>query len=358
MAIRDPWTGQASGPAGILDVEEVRLATAALLMPHASSVKGKSGFRPGPTSPGAVTATGTPDGNVHVAPFQLFLQGGRSSAPGIYILTVDATVDINILSTPANATNPRDDLIIAQVSDTFYGDASPSKLEVKQIVGTPAASPSDPAVSGSSDYVTLARVRVPATATSINSGNITDLRTSGHAKSLVGGLHSVGVGGILPVTSSTERNALTGVYSGMTLWRADLAGLNVHQAGVWRHFVRPTNNIIATQQATTSTSYADLATVGPAVTVETDTAAKVTITSLMFNSGANVNVMSFAVSGATTVAAADTKSLQVASAPGFRLSYTTLVTGLTPGSNTFTAKYRTSAGTATFQDREITVEPC
>jgi hypothetical protein len=38
-----------------------------------------------------------------------------------------------------------------------------------------------------------------------------------------------------------------------------------------------------------------------------------------------------------------------------RLSIVTLLTGLTAGSNIFTAKYRLSGGTATFFDRDISV---
>lgn len=221
MAERDSWAVQASGPTGILDVEEVRVALGALWTPGSSGVVVKSGFRPGPgASPGLVSATGTPDANVHVAPFQLVLQTGRAGVGGPYIMTLDAIKDINILSTPAHATNPRDDLIVAQQSDTFYGDGV-STWTVRQVVGTPAGSPSDPAVSGSTDYVTLARVRVVANATTITGGNITDLRTSGHAKSLTGGLYAVAVGGWLPVASQAQRDALTGVYPGFAVWRTD-----------------------------------------------------------------------------------------------------------------------------------------
>lgn len=360
MAIRDPWTGQASGPAGILDVEEVRLATGALQFPMTNNLKGKSGFRPGPASPGAVTATGTPDGSVHVSAFQLFLQGGRSTASGVYICSVDATVDINILSTPANATNPRDDLIIVQVSDTFYGDSTPSKLEVKQVVGTPAASPAVPSVSGSGDYIVLAKVRVGASVTTITNANITDLRTSGHANSLSAGLYSVAVGGILPVATQAQRDALTGLYEGLVVDRADLDGFNRYDGSGWRHFVRPTDASVATSQSTTATSYGDLATAGPAVTAETGTAALVTISSTITNTGAGITaLMSFAITGATTVAALDSRAIGVANSALIIAGRTVLVTGLTPGSNVFTCKYKVNGvSTGTFGDRNIIVQPC
>jgi hypothetical protein len=40
-----------------------------------------------------------------------------------------------------------------------------------------------------------------------------------------------------------------------------------------------------------------------------------------------------------------------------RASATSVITGLTPGSNTFTAKYRITGGTGTWRDRDIVVIP-
>lgn len=234
MAIRSSWATQNSGPTGTIDVEEARLAVGALVYPHTSTLKGKSGFRPGPgASPGLVTATGTPDGFVHVAPFQLLLQGGRATAPGVYLAAADAIVDINILAVPADPTNPRNDLVIARQSDTFYADAN-SDFEVTVVRGTPAGTPADPTITGSGDHVTLARVRVDANATTIVSGKITDLRTTGHAKSLAGGLYSVALGGILPVASATERNALTGLYPGLAAWITDVKQAHIYNGTAWQ----------------------------------------------------------------------------------------------------------------------------
>jgi hypothetical protein len=116
---------------------------------------------------------------------------------------------------------------------------------------------------------------------------------------------------------------------------------------------------VATYQSTTSTSYTDLATSGPAVTLTTGTKALVIITGLLedFDSGIE-KWMSFAVSGATTIAASDTRAIvhHAASNNGkeLRASATSVVT-LTAGSNTFTAKYRTGAATAYYGDRDIFV---
>jgi hypothetical protein len=74
--------------------------------------------------------------------------------------------------------------------------------------------------------------------------------------------------------------------------------------------------------------------------------------------------MSFAVSGASTVAASDIRSLArehgTSSSTGYiQASAVYVVTGLTNGSNTFTAKYRVSGttGTDAFANRSIIVVP-
>jgi hypothetical protein len=115
---------------------------------------------------------------------------------------------------------------------------------------------------------------------------------------------------------------------------------------------------VASLESTTSTSYTDLTTAGPAVTVTTGTKALVIITAIMRNNvnGARTS-MTFAVSGATTIAAADENAYIVEQSPDsiwHRASAATALT-LTAGSNTFTAKYKTSSGTSNFQDRQIFV---
>lgn len=124
---------------------------------------------------------------------------------------------------------------------------------------------------------------------------------------------------------------------------------------------KSTSNAVATSQTTTSTSYTDLATSGPAVTVNTNTLALVIISANQDNNTAGQWVyMSFAVSGATTIAASDTNGMKnansVTAVNVMHASRGVLVT-LTPGSNTFTAKYRVTGGTGTWTLRDIIVIP-
>jgi hypothetical protein len=117
-------------------------------------------------------------------------------------------------------------------------------------------------------------------------------------------------------------------------------------------------DIVATSQSTASTSYTDLATVGPSVTVTTGPWALVSIYNANLHStGGASALMSYAVSGATTIAASDNMSIGTATTVGSRAGATFLITTLTPGSNTFTCKYRVGSGTGTFVDRRIAVFP-
>jgi hypothetical protein len=119
------------------------------------------------------------------------------------------------------------------------------------------------------------------------------------------------------------------------------------------------NASVLTFQGTTSTSYTDLATSGPACTVTTGTKALVIFgANFQNNILGSLAIMDFAVSGATTRAATDdTCALMNPYTAGAQQAWSRAITitGLTAGSNTFTAKYRTNNGTATIGNRFITV---
>lgn len=116
---------------------------------------------------------------------------------------------------------------------------------------------------------------------------------------------------------------------------------------------------VSAGQTTTSTTYASLLTAGPAVTATTGARALVIGDAFISsNSIGQKSWISCAVSGATTIAASDTISheFQVyGSNAEHRGTFATLFKALTPGANTFTMQYRVSAGTSTFQDRELLV---
>lgn len=112
-------------------------------------------------------------------------------------------------------------------------------------------------------------------------------------------------------------------------------------------------------EATTSTSFVDLATVGPQVTATTGTLALILYACQMNNNTATQTVLcSWTVGGATTIAPGDATSINFDTAATFqdvRAGDIRRVTGLTAGSNAFKLQYRTTGGTATFQRRHLVV---
>jgi hypothetical protein len=71
--------------------------------------------------------------------------------------------------------------------------------------------------------------------------------------------------------------------------------------------------------------------------------------------GGGSGYMSFAMSGANNVPPPTNNStaLNLIGNDFQKATATFVLTGLTPGSTTFTAKYRTNSGTATFQNRSM-----
>jgi|LakMenEpi13Sep09_1017268.scaffolds.fasta_scaffold00934_3 hypothetical protein len=114
----------------------------------------------------------------------------------------------------------------------------------------------------------------------------------------------------------------------------------------------------ASVEGTSSGSFTDLATAGPAVTVTTGTKALIIISAQLRPTGSSAPTIGYAVSGATTVSAGDSEvfSKNWGNDEYIFASYAVIKTGLTAGSNTFTLKYKNEgSGTADFRYRKISV---
>lgn len=114
---------------------------------------------------------------------------------------------------------------------------------------------------------------------------------------------------------------------------------------------------VATDEGTTSTTYAGLATAQTAV-INVPLSGRVLVHFNMgiYNAGFTMRV-SVALSGANTAAASDNYSIRADSATFVtKSSGSFLLTGLLPGSTTFTAQFKTSGGTARFFERALYVE--
>lgn len=122
---------------------------------------------------------------------------------------------------------------------------------------------------------------------------------------------------------------------------------------------------VTTLQTRTSATFGDLATVGPSVTVVTGDSALVFISCQQSNSTTDWGevITSHQVSGATTIAASDNWSITTNETTSNSIHACTVMlwgTGdLTPGTNTFTMKYRVGTGgnQGNYSKREIVVLP-
>lgn len=94
------------------------------------------------------------------------------------------TDDLNLPLTTANGSNPRIDRVVVRLSHVSRN------IQLAVVAGTPAATPSAPALTRTSDVYELgiADVLIPAAATSIAANNITDTRLNTSLCGLVNSL--------------------------------------------------------------------------------------------------------------------------------------------------------------------------
>lgn len=129
-----------------------------------------------------------------------------------------------------------------------------------------------------------------------------------------------------------------------------------------------TGSWVSTSETTTSGSYSNLNTAGPAVSTSTGTSAIVIISAITWNTtvAGATNYIGFDVidkNDTTTHSASEANGAYATvqyvspSSQAVNLARTVFLTGLTSGSNTFRMKYKTNNGTAGFNTRSITIIP-
>jgi len=111
-----------------------------------------------------------------------------------------------------------------------------------------------------------------------------------------------------------------------------------------------------TAETTTSTSYVNTTTISAVTGTFSVTRVKITVGGLIYNSGAALSYLGFAISGATTLAAADARAASMFSTNGATISFTYVAT-ITAGSNTFTPQKKAQANTTNIDKGYIIVEP-
>lgn len=182
----------------------------------------------------------------------------------------------------------------------------------------------------------------------------------------------LGAGGILtaaiyntssiPIVSATSD--IVSPVTNQIIYNSATGKLHKYSGSAWAVYnpslLDASEAVVLTAESTTSTSFTDLATAGPAVTVTSaGTRALVVWSATMYSADGTTRggYCDYAISSATTRAASDDTAICATAnntGSGYRFSGTDLVT-INPGSNTFTLKYRSTGGSFVFQRRSLMV---
>jgi hypothetical protein len=149
--------------AGSYPAESDRLTTQALYA--TTGIIGSSSL--------AVTQNSPAGMSVRVAAGWAAIIGTTQANMGAYVAYNDAQTTLTV--TTADPTNPRIDRVVVTVRDAYYTGAF-NDVIFQVLAGTPAGSPTAPAVPANS--ISLATIAVGAGVTSILTANITDTRVA------------------------------------------------------------------------------------------------------------------------------------------------------------------------------------
>lgn len=319
-----------------------------------------------PSNAFVVAAQASPNMTVKVgsgtAKTDYYVVSGTVAGQGNYVVRLELASQ-NVTITAADASQTRTDEIYLVVVDNTYDTLGKVLPRIGYRAGTLGGANPGPDASWKA-AVLLARITVAAAATSITSGNISDQRSASAILSSLGGVNTLfTTKGDLLAASAANTPARLGVGTNGQVVMAD----STQSLGVkWGTTPAVASSTISTSESTTSFSYTDLATPGPAITVTVGPLG-IAIVSVRVHilapitSSANGGLASFVLSGANTLAVADENavgwqhngSAQVYDIYG---SSAIVLTGLTPGSTTFTMKYSNPyTSTTYFSDRKIGV---
>lgn len=199
-------------------IDRMRRTDALGLTPSGNPTLARSGLRP--DGGGAVTVN-SGQMSVSVSAFSAWIDGTASDGQVGYPVFLDAAKTLSIAA--GHATLVRVDTVVAQVRDTAYDGSGSTDFRVLVVQGTPGAGA--PALPASA--IPLRDISVHAGA-SAGTGGLTAANLSTDRRQYVTAL-----GGVLPVASSTERDALSPKVRGMTVHRADTDRLEVYNGTTW-----------------------------------------------------------------------------------------------------------------------------
>jgi hypothetical protein len=183
----------------------------------------------------------------------------------------------------------------------------------------------------------------------------------------VGVAHATGVAWVHVATAndfiqsvtSTARPAGGGLpYEGQMIYETDTKRELRYNGTVWVTISPVVNYVAAASPIVGPTGYIDLATFGPQVSIQTGTSVIISAGAYVScHAGATVVAFAVAVSGATTIGPQEvcTYSLEGGNGWPWATNNETLMSGLNPGVNTFTAKYKNNGSGVDFGGRYLRV---
>jgi hypothetical protein len=308
-----------------------------------------------------VTAQTSPNMTVRVGSLtskaDYYVLSGSIAGQGNYVVRLDVTSQ-NVTITAADASQTRTDEIYLLVQDNVYDSSSRVLPRIGYRKGDLGGANPGPDAAWTASAL-LARVTVAATVTTITNANISDQRAAASVLpalfSTVAVLKSLmTTKGDVLAASGASTPARVGVGTDGQVFMADSAQATGTK---WAKVVATGYATVNTLESTSSSSFTDLATGGPAVTVVVGPMgiAIVTIDFEIDGSASGLCLMHYAMSGANTSSPVNANACVSAPSNGGTLSQTYILTGLTPGSTVFTSKYAASGGTARFSFRHLGV---
>lgn len=309
----------------------------ALGLAGASALRARGGVRAG--SGGAVTVVnGTM--TVQVAPFMCWVDAAVAGQVG-YPFVCDATKTLTIAA--GHATLARTDVIAVVVREAAFDGGGTTAATLEVVQGTPGAgTPALPAAA-----IPLRNISVPA-GTSAGTGGLTAANLGTDRRQYV-----VGLGGITPVASQSEQDALV-IYNGLPAWRTDTKSLEVYNGGKWVQVATyddtGTFPIYVTSDAANQPALATAWTaevsngIVQSFTAPKSGRVKITHGAYIFqNTAAKLQEFGYKISGGLTRDPLDTEVIKVYGVNALRASTSFILSGLTPGTSyTLTSAHRTT----------------
>lgn len=188
-----------------------RLLDATLMM-NGGAGQGRPGVRPGISS--LITVGGSPEA-VTIAPHNGVIVD--SAGGGTFRYHIPSAVSINLAARPSAGQSRIDEVVVVVKNVDVRPADLVREVDLQVLTGTPSAgTPSAPTIPTGAFKV--AELSVPASGTvSVN----------------IAAQRMVALGGILPVASQAERDAVANIYDGLTVYREDTDVCEQRQNGAW-----------------------------------------------------------------------------------------------------------------------------